>query len=242
MRFKVFMVFLFLSLFCFGEEQMNLATDCYEPFYGPDLKNNGVISELACEALKSEGLIMNVDFVPWQRAYVMAKDGKYHGLLGALYTEERSEYFLYSEKIFDISIGLFAKKKRGITYKNLEDLKRYKIGVVRGYNYSKDFDEAAYLNKVESSTSEKSINLFINDRVDIIAGPKMVIQCYLDKDFPSYMDDVEYIGELDVRPLHILISKQIENSDYYVKKLDSGLEAIRKNGVYDSIVRKHGIF
>jgi polar amino acid transport system substrate-binding protein len=242
LKFKFFVGFLLIFLFCFGQEQMNLATDCYEPFYGPELKNKGVITELASEALKVEGLVMNVDFVPWQRAYVMAKDGKYHGLLGALYTKERKDYFLCSEKIFDISIGLFAKKKKGINYKKLEDLKRYKIGVVRGYNYTDEFDNANYLNKVESSTAEKSVNLFINDRVDIIAGPKMVIECYIKKEFSSYEEDIEYIGELEVRPLHILISKKLENSDYYIKKLDDGLKKIKENGVYEKIIKKHGVF
>lgn len=235
-------MFFVLTFSIFSQGIMKLATDCYEPFYGPELKNNGVITELALEALKSEGIDLNIEFVPWQRAYVMAKEGKYHGLLGALYTDERSRHFLYSKKIFDISIGLFAKRRKGISYDKLDELKKYKIGIVRGYNYSEEFDQADYLNKIESSTSEKSLNLFINDRIDILAGPKKVIECYLDKNFPEEKDEIVYIGELDVRPLYILVSKKVEEGEYFINKLDVGFENIKNSGIYDKIMKKHEIF
>ncbi len=234
-------MYLVFMLNLFSQEILTLATDPFEPFYGPNLPNRGYLTEIVIEAFKIEGIEVDIEFVPWKRAFELAQNGYYDGLLGAFYTEEREQYFVYTNPVALNRVALFSKKDMKITYKTLDQLSKYRIGVVRDYSYSEEFDMALYLDKFESSSSDKSINLLLNDRVDIIAGSEPVINHILKELYNSRKDDVEAIGYLSQRWLHVLISKKNINANYYIKKFNNGLNKIKISGLYNQILNKHGV-
>ncbi len=238
---KKLIIYLVLVLSLFAKEKVTLATDPFEPFYGPELPNNGYLTEIVVEAFKVEGIEVEIDFVPWKRAYELAQSGHYDGLLGAFYTEEREQYFLYTNPVVLNRVALFSKKNLEIKYKTLDQLSKYRIGIVRDYSYSEEFDMALYLDKFESPSSEKNINLLVNDRVEIIAGSEPVINHILKEEYSMVEDEVEVIGYLSQRWLHVLISKQNSDANYYIKKFNNGLNKIKMNGLYNQILNKHGV-
>lgn|GEM_PF-3683330 len=75
------LVYFTLILSLFSNEKIILVTDEYEPIYGSKLKNNGVFSEISYEAFNVEDIDLNLEFLPWKRAYIMAQNGQYSGLL-----------------------------------------------------------------------------------------------------------------------------------------------------------------
>lgn len=233
------LVYFTLIFSLFSSEKITLVTDEYEPIYGSKLINQGVFSEISYEAFKAEGIDLNLEFLPWQRAYIMAQNGQYTGLLGALYFENRAKDFIYSEPVLEIDIVIFAKKHKIPKFNNFSDLKNYKISVVRGYNHSKEFDNTNFLRKFESATIEDCVNLLLNDRVDIIAGPEVVILNYIQKKYSTRINTVEKIALIAKKPLHILISRENEKAEYYIEKFNNGLRTIKKNGIYDEILNKH---
>lgn len=232
-------VYFILVLSLFSNEKIILATDEYEPIYGSHLKNNGFFSKISYEAFRKEGISLELNFFPWKRAYMLAKDGRYDGLLGALYFKEREKYFIYSDPVFEIDIVIIAKKNKIPKFQNLSHLKDYRLSVVRAYHHSDEFDNINFSKKFESASIEDCVNLLLNGRVDIIAGPKLVILNYIKKRYPNKIDSIEEIAVIDSKPLHILISRRKENAKYYIEKFNKGLENIKRNGVYAEILNEY---
>jgi|GEM_PF-4819356 len=153
--------------------------------------------------------------------------------------EDRAKDFLYSDSILEIDIAIFSKKNKVYQFNNFSDLESYKISVVRGYIHSEEFDDIKFLKKFESASIEDCVNLLLNDRVDIIAGPEIVILNYIQKKYSDKINTIENIGLISKKSLHILINKKDKNAEYYIDKFNSGLKIIKENGVYDDIIQKH---
>lgn len=229
-----------LVLLLFGSllsKDLLLLTDNWEPYYGPDLKNGGYLAEIVVAAFKEVGVDVKVEFKPWKRVIKEVKDGDADGILGLYFKRERLKFLEYSEPIETTQVALFTLKDRDISYRNLYDLRNYKIGIVRGYSTTKEFDNASFLFKDEASTSNQNLIKLIHKRSDIIVDSRKVIEYNLSKYMPDKMDTIKIIDPpLQLNELYIAISKRNRNYLELTQKFNKGLKIIKENGVYDSII------
>ena len=218
---------------------ITLATDSFEPYYGPKLINNGYLTQLVKEAFKRKGYELDVKFVPWKRALEHSKRGNYDGLLGAYYKKERTSFFEYSQEIDQTQIVFFTKKSKNIQYDKFTDLSKYIIGVVRAYHYTKEFDKAKkYLHLFEANHVRHNIKLLIHDRVDLILGSKKVILALLNKHYPQYVSQIKFITPiLQSNKLYVTISKKRKNHKRIISDFNEGLQEIIEDGTYDKILK-----
>ena len=238
---------LFLFILFFGHHilansyKITLATDSFEPYYGPKLVNNGYVTQQVKEAFKRKGYELTIKFVPWKRALEHSKLGNYDGLLGAYYKKERTTFFVYSEKIDQTQIVFFTKKSRNIQYNKFTDLSKYVIGVVRAYHYTKEFDiSKKYLHIFEANHLKQNIKLLIHDRVDLILGSKKVIVRLLNQHYPQYVSEVKFITPiLQSNKLYVTISKKRKNYKKIINDFNEGLKEIIEDGTYNKILKFH---
>jgi polar amino acid transport system substrate-binding protein len=71
-----------------------------------------------------------VNLVPWTEGYKAALTGNNTVLFAVARTPEREQSFKWAGPIYSDRYVLFAKRDRGITIDNPEDLKEYRIGVI----------------------------------------------------------------------------------------------------------------
>lgn len=238
-------VFVILVL-CFGlisaeEKTVNLVTLEWEPYIGSKLKNGGYLAEIAREAFKAAGYETKITYMPWSRALEVAKRGDFDGVIGAYYSDERAEFFEYPDKIDEVKVVFFSKKGRNITFSKIEDLKPYKIGVIRGYVQTEEFDNADYLQKDESADSETVLKKLIHNRVDLIVDTKKTILHLANTKFPDQADQIEEVKpELKSHDLYIIFSK---NAPDYMEKTEAynkGLKIIKDSGRLKEIKAEYG--
>ena len=132
-RFLVLLL-LILPAFSWGEV-VKLATINWGTFYGKEFKKDGVVSEIAREALKRSGHNLKFEYMPWKRALKKgAKGRKYHGVFGCWYSKDREKNFIYSkETMLDGSPHFIAGINSSVSISKVTDLKGLTIGIVRGY-------------------------------------------------------------------------------------------------------------
>jgi polar amino acid transport system substrate-binding protein len=136
--------------------EINLITADYSPFYGPNLPNEGPITEIVTEAFNKAGYQVSVKYVSWARAMADAKAGKADGLHGAWYSKEREQWFAYSDKLPGNEIVLFKRKgSEAQSFTGYGDLRSYKIGIVREYRNPPEFDAAKLRTEVANSDGEE---------------------------------------------------------------------------------------
>ena len=171
----------------------------------------------------------------------MVEHGAADLVMGAYYSKERDQIYNYSEPIFSVNVGLIAKKSLGITtYSDLQSLKPYTFGVMRGWVYTNEFDNANYLKKQVLVNQVAAVRMLFAGRVDIVAASIPVFKheaALLGRDINH--DTVVLDPLLDSKPLYLMFSKVIPNSLELVKDFNLGMASIRADGTLQSILTKH---
>ncbi len=244
MRLSATRAIIFSSLLLFSIQTLArdvvLASDPWQPHYGPDLVNQGYIVEVAREAFARAGHKLKVEFVPWGRAYKLSKRGVYDGLLGAFYTPERTEIFQYTQPIGQSRINLFWNKEDEFQFNRLSELKGLKIGIVKGYHYFDEFNQADYLIKMETYHSAENVDLLLKDRIDMLIGAEEVVDYVLRSRFPESVNRVASLDiPLKVNELYIPISKSVADYQELVEGFNKALAEMKLDGTYIEIIGKH---
>lgn len=240
-------IFIVVSMFspCQGkllERRLVLSTMNWEPYYAEYLPDGGPVAEITKEAFRRVGYDVVIEFLPWKRALEQSKIGEYDGLVGAFYSEERSHYFTFSETLTETAVVFASRKGRGITYSSLDDLKPYRIGVLRGAALTQEFDTAAFLKIEEVVEHECNISKLMSERVDLIVMGKFHLLQILNQKFPEWSDEIEIIHPpLKINGLFTAISKQNPDHKRIVLDFNRGLKEIQDNGMLEQIMKRHGV-
>lgn len=225
-----------------ADKSFIITTEEYAPFIGAELRDNGWTMAVARAILEPQGYSVSLELVPWARAVQCSKSGKCDGLYLAYYTQERTQWYLFSDPIGEVRTGIYKLKSRDISFTTLEDLRPYTIGMTRGAAISPEFDTADYLHKDEVEHDSVNVKKLLKGRIDLVAAPEPVFQNLIVTTLPpDQHDKFEFMTPyLSVQRLHMAISK---NSPDYQQKLEDfnrGLKAIMADGTYDQILRSYG--
>lgn len=213
------------------EKTVTLASLDWEPYIGTKLPKQGCVAQIATEAFKTQGYQVKIDFLPWARAVASAKEGTHDGLFPEYYDEERLKDFVYSQPFKGGPVGFLKRKDAKITYATLEDLKPYKIGVVRGYVNTVEFDKATYLKKEEVDADLQNLKKLNAGRLDLIVIDKYVASYLAKQELGADAVNFEFLSPpLEEKSLYIAFSKKAPDSAAKLSAFNKGLEAITKSG------------
>lgn len=137
---KILIISLLLILSPFSRaETLYLTSLEWPPYSGKALAEQGASIAVAKAAFASMGHQLVVEFYPWSRAVKLASDDKkYVGYLPEYYYE--SDQFVFSEPMGQGPLGLMQHKDKPLTWNNVSDLTRYKLGVVQDYINTDELD------------------------------------------------------------------------------------------------------
>jgi len=246
---KKIALFLIITLFYSAnsfaiQKRFTLATVDFPPYYASGLPESGWVSEVVKAALETQGYNVEVRFMPWAKAVKYTKQGYYDALLGAFYTEERAEAYYFSAPISQARTGFFKRVDNDVSFKELTDLKGYKIGVVKGYATSKTFDAADYLNKVVVTSDEVGLKMLNNKSLDLFTGTQASInylmEQILEEKEPGISETIEFIKPvLAMNKMYVAISKKAVDADLKLIDFNQGLRTIYLDGTFRKIKMKH---
>jgi len=213
------------------------------PYQSKKLANQGFLVEISKEAFRRVGYNLEVAFVPWKRAMWEAEFGVVDGVLGAWYTEERTKVFAYTNVIAKSRLVFLKRKNQEIEYNTMSDLKGFRIGVVGGYVYTDEFDEADYLYKEEDVSTEINLRKLLYERIDLTPDIEEVVYHILKSKHPEQLGSIESVGKpLKVQLIYNIVSKKNPNFMKITDDFNRGLEMMKNDGSYYKILRENGIF
>ena len=222
--------------------EINLVTVDYPPYYGSTLKNERPLTEIVTLAFEKVGYQVDVTYVPWARAVKEAKAGRADGLHGAWYSDERTEWFVYSDKLPGNELVFFKRKGTGPDgFTTYDDLKPYKVGIVRGYRNPPEFDTAK-LKTSEAASDKLNILKLGKGRVDLALIDRANAKYILANELTEYQDSLEAIEPpVEVLPMYLLISKKIDDHQKKVDDFNRGLKILIDEGGVDEILKRHNM-
>lgn len=226
-----------------AERKINLATLNWMPYSGRFMPNYGIGPEIITQALTRKGFATEYFFMAWVKVLEEVKKGNYDAMANAYYTAERARTYLASESYLDSPVALFKRKDRQIKWTgSLKELKPYKIGVVKGYATSPEFDAADFLNKRASKTEILNIRKLILKQADLIVMDRFVGEHLIREKLPAHERDLlaPLSPPLNVNKLHLMFSRNIPDAQQKLEVFNSGLKEIQKDGTLMRILEKYG--
>lgn len=229
------------SLSFASEKTLEIVADNYPPYYGEDLPNGGVLTEIIVEAFRRTGYELKIKWVPWKRAVEGAKAGKYDGIYTLWYRDERTAWFAYSDPIPPASeTGFYKSREKDISFETFEDLKPYTIGVGRGYVRPPGFDEASLTTSL-AKDDEENLRKLRKGRVDLALTDKIVAKYIIDTNMPDAISDLEWLPPaLHVETNHFAISRKAKDFNMKLADFNRGLTALVADGTLQAIIAEHG--
>lgn len=158
-------------------------------------------------------------------------------------TPEREEYLYYPDNslLYEHN-SFFIKKGTQITYSgNLEELKNHAIGVVLGFSYGEQFDNAAYIEKEVSANHELLLRKLRRNRFKVGLGNKHVVSFYADT--IGFAHGIEFLepNHFDEEPLYIAFTKKAPGYDKLAEQFSQALDKLKQSGQYQEILSKYNI-
>ena len=192
------------------------------------------------------GIHVELKPLPWKRVLLEMKSGTVDGFFGGYKTAERETFSLFVETPISWSmLSIFVRKGEAFPFAGIEDLYGRKIGIVRGYNTSVEFDQAADEKKIlveETSNYVSLIKMLAAGRIEGIVGATSTIQAHLvDMNWTDRFSMLP-IPVAGPKPIYICLSKQakIINQEKLADKMNQALKAMETENVFEEIAKKYG--
>jgi polar amino acid transport system substrate-binding protein len=241
-----------------GGAKISIATLDWAPYIGENICKQGWIQQLTVALLASRGYEITSIFLPWARAVRMAETGSVDILYPEYFIElgapsdaykgtRRREHLALSLKLPGGPIAFM--KRRGETdhYKgDLLNLKNEKIGVVRGYQNTPEFDALMDRNFFDISQSVDDLmntTKLINNRIDLIIGDPRVIRFSIANGMLSQREKTKLLQSIEmVQPaigynhLYYAISKKRPSWEKTLALLNSAIAEFETSGLMFEII------
>ncbi|MDE1464304.1 substrate-binding periplasmic protein [Spartinivicinus poritis] len=221
-------------------KEVSVTGSPWEPFYGEQLPDYGLVSKIVVEAYKRSGYRVKFHFLTWARCLLEVEFGRIDATPIAYYTEERARKYFYSRPFMDSPVVFFKHVNSDISWRSLRDLQSYRIGTGIGIVYSPTFDKADFLDKVAIPEDTVNLQKIVLQRVDLAPLDKYVGIYYINKIYPHLKPQLEYMSPpLYVHKLYVMFSRKVPGIKQKIKAFNDGYQAILDDGTYQSILKEY---
>ena len=246
MRMLCCLALLLLPLTLAAKETVRIASLYWPPYSGEQLERQGASLAVLRAALENRGMTLQVDFYPWTRTVAIVHDPKspYVGYGPEYYSPKVIAEFACTQPVGTSPLGFMQRSDHPVQWKTLADLSAYRIGVVRDYVNTLEFDYAVANGqlKVDAVVDDLSnLKKLIYKRLDLAVIDPNVL-AYL---FATDKTVHRYRGIIEMNP-SILENKQLffcfrKTPDMMalVKQINLGLQAIDAKGIFEEYLKRN---
>ncbi|BBN82082.1 amino acid ABC transporter substrate-binding protein [Pseudoalteromonas sp. A25] len=194
------------------KKMLHVVTLDWPPYIGQALCNKGWVFQFTIAILAEQDYPIYIEFLPWARAVRDAETGKADILMPEYYIEDsapsdyvtgktRREVLALSNSFPGGEIGFLKRKGDKDRFDgNLSSLKGQKIGVVRGYQNTPEFDAMMDNGEfviVEAVDDLQLVKLLVAKRVDLIIGDPKVLRFTVNYSDLSKSEKVKLLSNIE---------------------------------------------
>ncbi len=218
-------------------EKVVLATLDWEPYIGRGLKDQGYVAVVVREAFKRSGIDVEIQFHQWSRVIGLAKKGRVDGYFPEYYADSITAYARFSDPIPAGPLGFFKRADADIDFTTLELLKGYRIGIVKGYINSREFDMANYLEKHPVKDDLSNLKLLLAGRVDLVVADKYVGHHLVNLHMPDQLAAIKFLPKiLEQKDIFVCISTKIQKTGYFLNAFNEGFRQMKADHTLDELL------
>lgn len=215
------------------------------PPYVSQNEDDDFVREILDEIAREMGVRFRYEFLPWKRCEIAVDNHDAWAAVPYVPNSERKIKFFFSDKLYNKQSMFFSYRSSGSKripeYTRLSDLKLYRIGGVRGYYYEPSFAKAGILYEpVESE--EMNFRKLKAGRIDLVPSDKLTGWFLIRRLYPDDTDSFYTLSKpIDVSGNFIMVSKTYPDAEKLLRRFNTALKTIKKNGIFGKILDKHHI-
>jgi len=180
---------------------------------------------------------LQIQPMPWKRALLRGAGGEV-GIGGIYRNAERIKVFDYSAPIFEERLMLYVHQDRPFVFGQVGDLHGKRIGVIRGWSYTEDFDQAARSGQIlaqEGSSDEANLRKLASGRLDAVVAIELAGQRLLQ--LPGLEHLTALPQPLSINPTFLVFAKQADQGAL-LQRFNQVLQDMRKDGSLRHLVQQ----
>jgi len=234
-----FIIILTFTLPCLAFEKIVVLTEDWPPYnYKKNEKIVGISTDLVITVLNKAGFDYNLEIYPWKRAYFETLKNPNTLLYTTSRTKNRENLFKWVGPLFPRQIVLYKLKTRNnIIVNNIKDLKKYRLGILRGGSVEEYLKSLQFTN-YESVTKEiQNILKLFAKRVDLIPGSDISMAFRMKETKYNFSDLKKEFILIDQGGYYIAINKS--TSDKIVNKLQNTFKSLNRDDLINKITKKY---
>lgn len=244
-----------LLVFCTSlyAEQTTLTASTlhYPPYeYMEAGQAKGIAVDLIREALKrTDHTAVEVKFYPWKRAVFMTQTGQRDMLFNAGKNKARQAWGHFVDSVLiQQSYVLFKRKSDQFSLMpDLSNVDAKTIAVRQGFLYGSGrfrqaLDKDQFKAVTLSNSTQQSVRLLLNNRVDLFVGDLLPVMHYLKTEgLEDQVEVVQHLGkpmEVLTWPTYLMFSKAAVSYGF-VQQVNAALEAMKADGSFAAIYQRY---
>lgn len=213
----------------------------WPPYQSPNSPYFGAISHAVTEIFKLASIKTDYHFLPDNHALSLTQQGKYDATFLWSFSDERERYFYFSEPIITVNEVILGLHNDSRIIERYEDLISYKIGIVSGYFYGQDFNQASKIYRLklyQALTAEENLARLLAGKVDFIIGVPEVMSLMLRKHYSHLAFGLQAKNLIiHQSTYHVLFSKASKNVHKWREAFKQGYAIFKENQRLQTIFR-----
>lgn len=208
-------------------------------------RNVGMPSDIVRACIKESGRDFKINKLPWARAYNLATTRKNVLIYLLNITEDREPLFHWVGPMTTLDQNLYRLKTRtDIMVNTLEDAKKYKIGVIRGFANAKFLFDNGFTDindggQIDAVSNEKlNLRKFLGGRFDLLT---MSTESFVGNlKAAGVLDrkaDIVFVYTLRTQRGFMAFSKN--TSQEYIDIFQTAFDTIKQNGTLKQIRERY---
>ncbi|APJ03787.1 substrate-binding periplasmic protein [Silvanigrella aquatica] len=236
---RIFIIFLFIMSVSssFAEEWKGACEKNYPPFnYINKNKKLGMDYEIINLVMRKLGVKYSVHNDSWDKVHALLKDEEVDFAWQFVSTPERQKLFYLVGPIrYGLHAFMVRKSSTMINWHKLSDFDKKRIGIVRKYNYTTEFDNYKNFTKVEFANNNDLIIGLTKGFVDAIIGDFYTLS--FEARTNNYTKQVRFLpSSVKKIPRYVAFSKK--NKDKSIA-FGNALKTLIQTAEYKEIIKKY---
>jgi len=233
-------ILLILSTWSYANNKLTIMTENWPPL---NYVENGKLKGPAVDVVKAiQKKINNKNKIlvfPWKRAYTYTIEQENKVLFSMVFSQKRDDLFKWVGPIAEKRYSLYAK--RGFTgkIKNLEDAKKYNIGVQRE-GFTEQYLKTRGFEKLDlANNATQNARKLLRGRFELMFDSYSTFSKTI-KQYKMHEDDFEEVLRVQVSLMYIAFNKHTD--DATIKLWQDAYDELYESGEIKAIFKKHKEF
>ncbi|MBU2968590.1 transporter substrate-binding domain-containing protein [Pseudoalteromonas sp. C2R02] len=218
-----------ISMKVHAKDKITLSVDNYPPYIDGRKNNKGKLAKIVTDIFKMQGYQVKYQFMSWPETELAITQGNSFSFMWYK-TEQRTKNWIFSDPITSLNTSFLYRKNTKLKLERIDQLRRYSIGITKGYSYGDYFDDYKSQLKLVSSISDyEGIKKLLAGETDLLLIEPLVAKSLLEDWFSDEVDNTKlsYVNYLSNQPIYLVCSQQYVSCGHLMQKFNFALRELK---------------